>query len=104
VVVRIAADLTLSKPYADQEPDSLVDGTAKVLEREGIDEGVVCCRRIRFWARLRGRARSGMSVIGGGKVVPYALGPVARFTTRSGRCRLRNQTDNALLSNEDLDQ
>jgi len=85
VVVRITADLMSSKPYADQEPGSLVDGAAKVLEREGIDEGVVCCGRIRFWARLRGRARSGMSVSGGRKVVPYTLVPVARFTTRSGR-------------------
>jgi len=65
VVVRITADLTLSKPYADQEPDSLVDGTAKVLEREGIDEGVVCCRGIRFRAGLRSRTGSRMSVIGG---------------------------------------
>ena len=64
MVVRITADLTLSKPYADQEPDSLVDGTAKVLEREGIDEGVVCCRGIRFRAGLS-RTGSTMSVSGG---------------------------------------
>ena len=63
MVVRITTDLTLSKPYGDQEPDSLVDGTAKVLEREGIDESVVCRRRsIRFRARLRSQTRSRMSV------------------------------------------
>ena len=68
MVFRITADLTLSKPYTDQEPDSLVDGAAKVLEREGIDESVDCCRGIRFGAGLRSRTRSTMSVSGGGKV------------------------------------
>ena len=67
MVVRITAELILSKPYADQGPDSLVDGAAKVLEREGIDEGVVCRRDIRFRARLRSRTRSRMSVSGRGK-------------------------------------
>ena len=66
-MVRITAELILSKPYADQEPDSLVDGAAKVLEREGIDEGIFCCRGIRFQAGLRGRAGSRMSVSGGRK-------------------------------------
>jgi len=65
MVVRIAADLTLSESYGDQKPDSLVDGAAEALEREGIDEGVICYRGIRFRAGLRSRTGSRMSVSGG---------------------------------------
>ena len=48
----------LSKPYAGQGSDSLVDCTSEVLEREGVDEGVICRGRVRLWARLEDRTHS----------------------------------------------
>ena len=61
----------LSEPHNDQESDSLIEGTAEVLEREGIDKSVVHCRGIWFRANLRDRTRPRMFISGGGSdIVP----------------------------------
>ena len=45
----------LSKPYTGKGSDPLIDGTSEVLERESIDEGIVCHCGVRFRARLEDR-------------------------------------------------
>lgn len=44
----------LSKSYTGQESDTLVDGASEILERERINEGVACCRGVRFRTALTG--------------------------------------------------